>query len=182
MRITPLAVWGHKLSKEELYEVIKLETSMTHSNQIAIDASYLYCFAIVQLINGKTAKDTYQMTKNEAKQRAPSTLYKYFEDVDNGNLPIVDKHIGHLKIAFMWAFHYLKSETRYEAALKDILMKGGDTDTNAAIVGGLLGALHTIDGIKLDWIEKVLSFTPDKAERHKQPDFLIPAYYFTPLL
>jgi len=59
MRITPLAVWGHKLSKEELYEVIKLETSMTHSNQIAIDASYLYCFAIVQLINGKTAKDTY---------------------------------------------------------------------------------------------------------------------------
>ena len=82
----------------------------------------------------------------------------------------------------MWAFYYLKCETSYEAALKDILMKGGDTDTNAAIVGGLLGAYQTIDGIKIEWIEKVLSFTPEKAERHKQLDFLIPAYYFTPLL
>jgi ADP-ribosyl-[dinitrogen reductase] hydrolase len=107
------------------------------------------------------------MTKSEAKIRAPNTLYKYFEDIDNGKLPAVDKHIGHLKIAFMWAFHYLKIESSYEAALKDILMKGRDTDTNAAIVGGLLGAFHTIDGIKLEWIEKVLSFTPDKAERHK---------------
>jgi ADP-ribosylglycohydrolase len=56
MRVTPLAVWGHKLSRDELYEVVKLETALTHSNQIAIDASYLYCFAIVQLINGSGAK------------------------------------------------------------------------------------------------------------------------------
>ena len=59
MRITPLAVWGHKLTRDELYELIKLQTAITHSNQIAIDASYLYCFAIVHLINGKTAQDTY---------------------------------------------------------------------------------------------------------------------------
>lgn len=56
MRITPLAVWGHKLPKEQLYQAVKLQTSLTHSNQIAIDASYLYCYAIVLLINGKTAK------------------------------------------------------------------------------------------------------------------------------
>ena len=73
----------------------------------------------------------------------------------------MDKHIGHLKIAFMWAFHYLKNDFTYEAAIRDILMKGGDTDTNAAIVGGLLGARDSINGIKQEWIEKVLSFTPD---------------------
>jgi ADP-ribosyl-[dinitrogen reductase] hydrolase len=47
-----------------------------------------------------------------------------------------------LKIAFVWAFYYLKNEWSYKGALKDMLMQGGDTDTNAAIVGGLLGAAY----------------------------------------
>ncbi len=95
----------------------------------------------------------------------------------------MDKHIGHLKIAFMWAFHYLKNETSYEEALKDIILKGGDTDTNAAIVGALLGALHGIEGIKIECIEKMLSYTyEEREEGHKQPNFLIPAYYLPQLL
>jgi ADP-ribosylglycohydrolase len=38
--------------------------------------------------------------------------------------------------------YYLKDCTNYEDAIKDILSKGGDTSMNAAIVGGLIGALH----------------------------------------
>jgi ADP-ribosylglycohydrolase len=40
----------------------------------------------------------------------------------------------------MWSFYYLKNETVFEEAMKDILIRGGDTDTNAAIIGGLIGA------------------------------------------
>jgi len=40
----------------------------------------------------------------------------------------------------VWAFYYLKNNYAYTAAIEDILLRGGDTDTNAAIVGGLLGA------------------------------------------
>ncbi len=47
----------------------------------------------------------------------------------------------------MWAFYYLNKQTSYNDALRDILLRGGDTDTNAAIVGGLLGAADGIDGI-----------------------------------
>jgi ADP-ribosyl-[dinitrogen reductase] hydrolase len=55
--------------------------------------------------------------------------------------------IGVIDIAFMWSFYYLNKEISYNKALKDILLRGGDTDTNAAIVGGLLGAAEGIDGI-----------------------------------
>ena len=48
--------------------------------------------------------------------------------------------MGFLKIAFQWAFHYLYNEIPYRDAIWDILNRGGDTDTNAAIVGGLIGA------------------------------------------
>ena len=50
MRATPLAVWGHKLTKDDLYNAVKYQTLMTHSNKVAIDATYLYCYAISLLI------------------------------------------------------------------------------------------------------------------------------------
>ena len=33
----------------------------------------------------------------------------------------------------------------FEAAIKDLMQRGGDTDTNGAIVGGLLGAACGFD-------------------------------------
>ncbi len=53
---------------------------------------------------------------------------------------VVNKQIGWLKIAFCYAFHFLQNEVGYEEAITEMLVKGGDTDTNACIVGGLLGA------------------------------------------
>ena len=51
MRATPLAVWGHKLNKEELYQSVKLQTMFTHSHETAVITTYLYCYAIGLLIN-----------------------------------------------------------------------------------------------------------------------------------
>lgn len=36
-------------------------------------------------------------------------------------------------------------------AMNDILLLGGDTDTNAAIIGGLLGARFGLQGIPQNW-------------------------------
>jgi len=50
MRVTPLAVWGRLLSKDDLFNAVNLQTALTHQNKAAIDATYLYCLAIQQLI------------------------------------------------------------------------------------------------------------------------------------
>ena len=42
---------------------------------------------------------------------------------------------------------HLRLQSSYEEAISDILHKRGDTDTNAAIVGGLIGALHGASAI-----------------------------------
>jgi ADP-ribosylglycohydrolase len=47
MRITPLAVWGYKLTPEELFEAVRLVTSFTNSSEKAVEATYLYCYALV---------------------------------------------------------------------------------------------------------------------------------------
>jgi ADP-ribosyl-[dinitrogen reductase] hydrolase len=58
--------------------------------------------------------------------------------------------IGVIDIAFSWAFYYLSKDISFNEAIRDILLRGGDTDTNAAIVGGLIGAAVGIDGINKD--------------------------------
>ena len=53
-----------------------------------------------------------------------------------------ERPISNIKISFVWAFFYLKNEKDFtlKEALRDILARGGDTRSNAAIVAGLLGA------------------------------------------
>lgn len=54
-----------------------------------------------------------------------------------------------MKIAWTYGYIFLKqiSEKDYDIknvyydTMKDIISRGGDTDTNACIVGGLIGAL-----------------------------------------
>jgi ADP-ribosylglycohydrolase len=60
-----------------------------------------------------------------------------------------ERPISHVKTALLWAFYHLKRQSTYEEALRDMLKRGGDTSMNAAIVGGLIGALN-VDNTKLN--------------------------------
>ena len=82
-----------------------------------------------------------------AKLTGYSTIRFWMEneiDIDDvEEMPDPDKRpICWVKIAFAWAFYHLKHCSTYEDAIKDILKRGGDTSMNAAIVGGLIGALN----------------------------------------
>ena len=52
------------------------------------------------------------------------------------------KACGWLRHAFIIGFNLLRQEgMTYDKAIFETLMLGGDTDTNACIVGGLIGCL-----------------------------------------
>ena len=57
--------------------------------------------------------------------------------------------------------------------MEEVLLKGGDTDTNACIVGSMLGAYLGFEGLPQDKVEKVFAVDTSKG-RHKRPDFLVP--------
>ena len=44
----------------------------------------------------------------------------------------------------------------------DTVMRGGDTDTNAAIAGALLGAVHGRDAVPAQWVECLLACRPQE--------------------
>jgi hypothetical protein len=56
-------------------------------------------------------------------------------------------------------------------AIFDTLRRGGDTDTNAAIVGGLVGALHGTQGIPAAMSAPTLARNADSPGQ-RRPEFL----------
>jgi ADP-ribosylglycohydrolase len=75
-------------------------------------------------------------------------------------------NIGHVKHAFQLAFHFLHKQTDYKTAIFNTLLKGGDTDTNAAIVGAMMGAYWSVDGIPESMKNPVLSYDCTKYYGH----------------
>jgi ADP-ribosyl-[dinitrogen reductase] hydrolase len=65
--------------------------------------------------------------------------------------------ISYIKVSILWAFYYLKHEYNFTDAIKDMISKGGDTEANAAIIGGLIGAASGIRDIKRQHIDKALT-------------------------
>lgn len=46
----------------------------------------------------------------------------------------------------------------YKRILREIIREGGDTDTNACIVGGVIGAYLGFKALPSEMVEKILSF------------------------
>jgi hypothetical protein len=63
-------------------------------------------------------------------------------------------------IALQNAFYQLLHAPSLAEGAVQTVMRGGDTDTNAAIAGALLGAVHGRDAIPSQWLRSVLSCRP----------------------
>ncbi|MBW2072884.1 MAG: ADP-ribosylglycohydrolase family protein, partial [Deltaproteobacteria bacterium] len=84
---------------------------------------------------------------------------------------------GWVLIAWWNALWQLLHASNLEEAVVDSVMRGGDTDTNAAICGALLGAVCGRDAIPSQWIESLLRCRPRAGEahvRHPRPECFWP--------
>jgi len=64
---------------------------------------------------------------------------------------------GWVLLALQNAFYQLLHSDSVAAGVADTVGRGGDTDTNAAIAGALLGAVRGRDSIPLEWRSAVLT-------------------------
>ena len=69
----------------------------------------------------------------------------------------LDRTAGFVRVAFRLALWHATHTRSWRDALVDVASRGGDADTNAAIVGALLGARDGAEAIPVDWEVRVLS-------------------------
>lgn len=80
-------------------------------------------------------------------------VQSWLQDSDGLALEEVNclEQLGYVRHAFVLAFYHLRRRTPFVDAICQTLCRGGDTDTNACIVGGLMGALYGATAIP-DWM------------------------------
>jgi len=75
----------------------------------------------------------------------------------------MQREAGFVRVGFRLAFWEALHAPTFSAGLIDVANRGGDADTNCAIAGALLGALHGEESIPCSWRDRVLSALQDGA-------------------
>jgi len=163
MRQSPLAVWGYALAPEMLADVVRRDTLLTHPNQVCQDASAAFIVALAAVIReGLDAEQAYAhaVAWDDAHGRSPTVTAAL--RAARATAPDYETNQGHVLIALQNAFYQALHAPTVEEGVVATVMGGGDTDTNAAIAGALLGALHGGRAIPDQWRRMVLTCRPQR--------------------
>ena len=167
MRLFGLVGLYYNKTKQELVNAIVQDVMLTHSHPEAVHIGIIYGLMLHGAIQGMNTNQIYLWGKNNC--TASPLITSIYEAVDNDRnsfmyngtkyvLAQIDSEmIGFVGYAFWLLLRSLKYFSSYEKAMLDIVGRGGDTDTNACIVGAVMGALYP-DTIPKSWIKSVLTF------------------------
>ena len=171
MRVSPLAIYGHAMQPNALADLARAESAITHPHPVCRDASAAYCIAIAQAIRtGEGAQASYQAALHWAHEAgAESSVIESLEAAAFGPPVEYFHQMGWVRIALQNAFYQLLHAPSLEAGVVATVMAGGDTDTNAAIAGALLGAVHGREAIPQRWRRGLLSCRPIESGFRKRP-------------
>lgn len=161
MRIVPLAIWSAGQTNRVIAHNARMDAMLSHPNRVCQDCNALYCIAIAYLIQNPGDARGALETVEEFMQLnyVHPTVVEWYEECKKDISDLDCTYcMGHVKYGFILAFHFLHNQASFEEAIRMTLEKGGDTDTNAAIVGGMMGALHGVAGIPSYMTSPVESF------------------------
>lgn len=173
MRLAPLAIYGTGISEEELCTIARQDAEITHANKTVSDINMLMALVMAQAIKtGCTHQDLYEYLLERARTlRVEETILTLLETSSTEPPRICDGSTqGWVKIAFSLSVFHLVNTTSFEDAVVRTIMRGGDTDTNGAIVGALMGSLLGAENIPLQWRGTVLSCKPDDLSPTPRPE------------
>lgn len=164
MRTSPLIFYYRKHCITDPYEVCKSVSSITHAHDICSFACYIYVLYGLKLLDNPHNEDKQLIFKSIYKEiiekvnELDSTVkeaywrflnYNKFISLEEYEIESSGYVVDSLEAA-LWCF--LTTNNYKDCILKAVNL-GGDTDTIAAIAGGLAGLYYGYDNIPEEWID-----------------------------
>ena len=164
MRVSPLGIFGANYDLKQVADWARQDAAITHIHQVCQDTSALFAMAIAHTI--RTGCDAYTLYEQIVSWAEQITTQKSIIDTiqEAKDEPPKDYmwNQGWVLIALQNALYQLLHAPSVEKGIVDTVMQGGDTDTNAAICGALLGAVNGLSAIPQRWIETLRNCHPEK--------------------
>jgi ADP-ribosylglycohydrolase len=175
MRISPLAIACHALPAERAAQLAREDSALTHPHPLCGDAAAAYVVAVGEALRGAGAPAAAHRAALAWAERAGARaeVVERLRAAEHEAPRCDGASQGFVLIALQNAFYELLHAPSVEAGVAGTVARGGDTDTNAAIAGALLGAQHGREAIPEQWRRMVLSCRahPLRAKRPRPPAF-----------
>ena len=155
MRVAPLGIWGTRVSEEELLEIAREECKLTHVHRFCQEANQLWALGLRKaILEGSSKEEIYTYLLELADRIEIDPSLKKVLVLAGTQPPVVDgPDKGWVTVSFQQALYSVLHATSIEDEIRAITMRGGDTDTNAAIYGMMAGAIHGSEAIPRRWVE-----------------------------
>ncbi|WP_419860484.1 ADP-ribosylglycohydrolase family protein [Candidatus Palauibacter sp.] len=163
MRIAPLGIFGSRHPLDTVARWAREDARLTHPNRVCLDANALFAMALAHAIDsGPTPRELYERIVTWANEgEVCPEVRACVAEAAVGPPEDCMTHMGWVLIALRNALWQLRHASSLEEGVIDSVMRGGDTDTNAAICGALLGAVHGLEAVPARWTETILRCRPE---------------------
>ena len=172
MRCSPMALWWCRdilqvnaelqaTDNTAIKAAVFAMSDVTHAHPHSKSACWIYSIVLASLLTGNERETAFgdveffdhTMTKDPLCIRVFTSLYDpNLIPFDPGAFPAR----GTAEFSLYVALYALKHSKTFEDGIEIAVRVGGDTDTYAAIAGGLLGAYYGYDAIPLEWRNTIL--------------------------
>ena len=153
MRVSPIGIWAAG-DPEQAAAAARADSALTHPHPVCMEACAGYAAAIAA---GIATGDRSKMAE-AALQHAAGPAREVIASAVGGERPkAFETDRGWVLIALQNAFYRLFHASALEDGVIATVAAGGDTGSNGAIAGALLGAAHGRNAIPLRWMLPVLA-------------------------
>lgn len=181
MRISPLGIFiagrlaapdgaaGREAASDSATAWAREDSGLTHPHPACREACAAFVAAIAAAVQGADAAGVHAAARAEAARGGDASIIEALDGAATSPPASYERNAGWVLIALQNAFYQLLHAPSLEAGLIATVREGGDTDTNAAIAGALLGAVHGRDAIPARWRRLVLTCRPLPEARALKP-------------
>lgn len=155
MRILPVALVGREQSRDDLVRQAEMSSRITHAHPWSQVTCALYVVLAQELLDGADRSgvldDTVRLLRQDFEETSPraeaaAALRRVLGHTEReGRGFVID--------SFWSAWDAFAGAASYQDTIERAIRYGHDTDTTAAIAGGLAGIYWGIDGIPRAWLE-----------------------------
>lgn len=158
MRTTPAAIWFARFGREATMDAARRISALTHGDPAAGEGCAVFHELVRVALDGgdPLASVGHALTAVREPYRTKwATVLDPAWTPDRATEPngAVWPTLG----SALWA---LRTSSSFEEAMRRVIDLGGDTDTVAAVTGGLAGAVFGIAGIPMRWTSAVHGTVP----------------------
>ena len=172
MRVSPLGIFGWRMEAEEIAKIAAEDAALTHPNRICQEVNGLYASAIAEAIReGLSASALHDRMALRAEEwNVDPAIQERIEEAQTRRPPKYYDKMGWVLTAFHNAFYELLHAPTLEEGVIETVHCGGDTDTNGAICGALLGAVYGRDAVPRQWVECIVQCRPTPETTRPRPE------------